>query len=73
MELLNSKIMKHCEKYDIDNFKKHELRSELFLKFRDLTQCHNNDKSIEKVTKFLKNHKNLIISQADKVKTVVIM
>ena len=51
MELLTSKIMKHCEKYNIDNFKKHELRAELVLKFRDLTQFQNNDKIIEK------NHK----------------
>ena len=65
--------MKHCEKYNIDNFKKHELRAELVLKFRDLTQCQNNDKSIEKITKFLKENKNLIISQADKVKTMVLM
>ena len=65
--------MKHCEKFGIDNFKKHQLRAELFLKFRDLTMCQNNDKSLEKITKFLKDNKNLIISQADKVKTVVIM
>ena len=59
------------KKNNIDNFKKHGLRAELVFKFRDLTQCQNNDKSIEKITKFLKENK--IISQADKEKTVVNM
>ena len=33
MELLNSKLMKHCDKLNIDNFQRNELRAELFLKF----------------------------------------
>ena len=65
--------MKHCDKMNIDNFRKHQLRAELFLKFRDFSQCQNNDKSIEKIQNFLKSNKNLIISQADKVKSVVLM
>ena len=33
-EIFFSKLMEHCDKNEINNFKKHELRSRIFLKFK---------------------------------------
>ena len=73
MELLFKKLLKFCDKKKLDNFRKHELRALLFLKFKDLTECHTPDESIKKIQTFLEENPDIIISPVDKTKNVCIM